>query len=564
VTGTQIFKIGTLATALTVTGCSGFRGADPQGSPQAQADVEAGRLREYLFDFAADSMMGRAAGTESHQRATRYLARRAAEFGLEPGGENGTYFQDVPLRVRAWQSTLEVRGEAIQIGHDFAPYWAEGLGGSTSGRFTDAPVVFGGDLGAVDGIDPSETAGKVVVFGAVRTPDGRAFGIVPGTLERYAEAEAVLLAANDYAPGEVISFLLEPSMTLDDDATKADAPSGQGPLMVFVSEALVENLFGQGVDILATGAEGRPVRGEVSQLDGPTDAPTRNVIAVIRGSDPALRDEYVVISAHSDHLPPELPAVDHDSLRAYVTTVRPSGAESSERPATPQEQEEINRSLANNPDLQARLDSIRNGADDDGSGSVALLEIGRVLAAAGTKPSRSVLLVWHTGEELGLFGAQHFTDHPTVPRESLVADINVDMIGRGGVDDVDLGGPTYLQLIGTRRLSTELGDLVETVNIDEAHGFSFDYQYDADGHPSNFYCRSDHYMYARYGIPIVFMTTGSHQDYHMRTDEPQYIDYSKLARVARFAKRIGERVANLDHRPVVDKPVPSLDTPCQQ
>ncbi|MDA0310653.1 MAG: M28 family peptidase [Gemmatimonadetes bacterium] len=563
-TGTQILKIATLATTLTVAGCSGFQGADPQGSPQAQADIEAGRLREYLFDFAADSMMGRAAGTESHQRATRYLARRAAEFGLEPGGENGTYFQDVPLTVRAWQSTLEVEGEAIQIGQDFAPYWAEGLAGSTSGRFTDAPVVFGGDLGAVDGIDPLEVAGKVVVFGAVRAPDGRAFGLVPGTLERYAEAEAVLLAANDYAPGEVLSFLVEPSVTLDDDATEADASSGQSPLMVFVSEALVERLFGQGVDVLATGAEGRTVRGEISQLARPTEAPTRNVIAVIRGSDPALRDEYVVISAHSDHLAPQLPAVDHDSLRAYLTTVRPEGAESPERPATTEEQQLIEQRLANSPDLQPRLDSIRNGADDDGSGSVALLEIGRVLAAASTKPRRSVLLVWHTGEELGLFGSQHFTDHPTVPLESLVADINVDMIGRGGVDDVDLGGPTYLQLIGTRRLSTELGDLVETVNIDEAHGFSFDYQYDADGHPSNIYCRSDHYMYARYGIPIVFMSTGAHPDYHMRTDEPQYIDYNKLARVARFAKQLGVRVANRNDRLVVDKPVPSLDTPCQQ
>jgi hypothetical protein len=119
-------------------------------------------------------------------------------------------------------------------------------------------------------------------------------------------------------------------------------------------------------------------------------------------------------------------------------------------------------------------------------------------------------------------------------------------------------------LIGSRRLSTELGDLVEAVNVRGKHGFSFDYQYDADGHPQNYYCRSDHYMYARYGIPIVFFTTGSHRDYHQVTDEPQYIEYDHLTRVARFIKDIAASVANLDHRVVVDKPKPDPEAPCQQ
>ena len=180
------------------------------------------------------------------------------------------------------------------------------------------------------------------------------------------------------------------------------------------------------------------------------------------------------------------------------------------------------------------------------------------------KPKRSILLVWHTAEEKGLYGAGHFTDNPTVPRESIVANINLDMVGRGVEGDLEGGSPGYVQVLGSRRLSTELGDLVESVNTDGGFDFEFDYSYDADGHPQQFYCRSDHYMYARYGIPIVFLSTGSHQDYHMLTDESQYINYDKMARISRFVYELAGTIANLDHRLVVDKPKPDPNAPCRQ
>jgi hypothetical protein len=119
-------------------------------------------------------------------------------------------------------------------------------------------------------------------------------------------------------------------------------------------------------------------------------------------------------------------------------------------------------------------------------------------------------------------------------------------------------------VIGSRRLSTELGDLAEMVNREGNHGFTFDYSYDADGHPDNFYCRSDHYMYARYGIPIAFFSTGGHRDYHQVTDEIEYLDFEKYARVTQFVGAVAERLGNLDHRPVVDKPKPDPEAPCQQ
>jgi Zn-dependent M28 family amino/carboxypeptidase len=212
----------------------------------------------------------------------------------------------------------------------------------------------------------------------------------------------------------------------------------------------------------------------------------------------------------------------------------------------------------------AESDRIWNGADDDGSGSMAMLEIAEAIARMDVKPRRSVLFVWHTGEEAGLLGAAWFTGHPTVPRDSIVTALNIDMIGRGGPDDLRGGGPGYVQLIGSRKLSTQLGDLVEQVNTQGNHGMVFDYQYDADGHPQQYYCRSDHYSYARYGIPVVFFSTGGHRDYHMVTDEPQYIDYEKLAKVTGFIGEVGKAVANLDQPPAVDKPRPDPKAECKQ
>ena len=154
--------------------------------------------------------------------------------------------------------------------------------------------------------------------------------------------------------------------------------------------------------------------------------------------------------------------------------------------------------------------------------------------------------MWHVGEEEGLWGSTWFTDHPTVPRESIVAELNMDMVGRGAATDQTgnskdgeklHGGPGYLQVVGSRRLSTELGDLAESVNRSGQHGLHFDYSMDANGHPQNIYCRSDHAEYARYGIPIAFFTTGGHADYHQLTDEPQYIDYNRMAQVRQFRRR---------------------------
>ena len=295
----------------------------------------------------------------------------------------------------------------------------------------------------------------------------------------------------------------------------------------------------------------------------------RNVIAVLRGSDPTLSSEYVAIGAHNDHVGVRSPPLDHDSLRAFNTALQRLGAPSWDRSVPPEKRAAATAAARVNLDSlrrirPQRLDSIRNGADDDGSGTVTVLEIAQALASAPVKPRRSILFVWHTAEEKGLLGAKWFTEHPTVPRASIVAQLNLDMVGRGSAADITGGGPDYLQLVGSRRVSTQLGDIVEQVNGSRPRPFSFDYAYDANGHPERIYCRSDHYMYARYGIPVTFFTTGLHADYHQVTDEPQYIDYEHMLRVADLVREVAVRVANLDQRPVVDKPIGAPDAACVQ
>jgi Zn-dependent M28 family amino/carboxypeptidase len=185
--------------------------------------------------------------------------------------------------------------------------------------------------------------------------------------------------------------------------------------------------------------------------------------------------------------------------------------------------------------------------------------------ATGQKPKRSLLFVWHTAEEKGLYGAQFFSDHPTVPRDSIVAQINMDQMGRGDPIDNPPGGGNSLVVIGARRLSTELGDLAASVNARAAHRFRFDYAFDENGHPTNAYCRSDHYMYARYGIPVVFFSAAAWNiDYHMVSDEAQYIAYDRMTRIGRYISDVVGATANLEHRPVVDKAKPDPDAVCRQ
>ncbi len=294
---------------------------------------------------------------------------------------------------------------------------------------------------------------------------------------------------------------------------------------------------------------------------------SRNVVAILPGADSKLRAEYVALGAHSDHIGFRAGGpVDHDSLRAYDRAVwsargRVAGAPELSRAKRRAIRVDVAALRRIRP---ARPDSINNGADDDGSGSMALLEIAEQLASSKTPLRRSVLFVWHTGEEIDLNGSSEFTEHPTVPLRQIVAQLNIDMIGRGSARDLASGGPNYLSVIGPRRLSSDLARIVNDVNASQSTPFTLDHSLDADGHPEAIYCRSDHWNYARRGIPIVFMFTNLHEDYHEVTDEAQYIDFPHYTRVTRYVSALLRTIANNDARPRVDRPVPAVGAPCTQ
>ncbi|MFN2566870.1 MAG: M28 family peptidase [Gemmatimonadaceae bacterium] len=538
------------------------------GDATSTAAITSADLRARVGIFAHDSMMGRAAGTPWNDKGTDYIARELTRLGLVPAGENGTFFQNAMAR-RTLQAgaVISVDGQTFEPWRDFLPRDPRDFGGSQRDLSGGAQAVYGGSWGDTTGlITPGDAAGKVVIVTVPPLASGQPSRQARRDVltQRYRTAAAVVVASLDAMPAPIRQQLAQAPPSLR--VTTAGPAGGAPPLPAFwySTRAMSEAMLGGPLAAARVGAAGRTVRGTLTWRE--EIAPGRNVIAILPGRDPAVRGQYVAIGAHNDHVGFLTgSSFDHDSLRATNLLVRPQGAEGAPRPAGEADLQRIRTTLDSlRRRGPARRDSIFNGADDDASGSMGMLEVAEALATAPTRPRRSVLFVWHTGEELGLFGAQYFTDHPTVPRDSIVAQINVDMIGRGGAADTPGGGPAYVQLIGSRRLSTELGELVEAVNRRRARPFSFDYQYDRPGHPQQFYCRSDHYMYARYGIPVVFMSTGGHVDYHMVTDEPQYIDYDKLREVTQFIHDVALQIANRPARLVVDKPRPDPRGQCVQ
>jgi hypothetical protein len=527
-------------------------------------------LMTRLYKFADDSMMGRLAGTKWNDMGTDYIAAEVKRLGLTPAGENGGYFQS-PLIQKTFDpsSYVAVGEKRFALWKDFAPRHQ----GDTLAELANVPVVFGGEWGdTASFIAPAQAEGKVVVIRLNKGPDGRRdYSTVNRNqlTARFSNAAAIAVAQLDYVPaGYVEHNYAEPQVSLKEDPSSAV----RKPPYFYVTDAVAGDMLGAGIEGAQKGAAGRAVSARILANTG--IAPGRNVLAILPGSDPVLRNQYVVIGAHDDHVGFNQRPADHDSIKALMMHAAPQGADSPDPKPTPEQWVKIRATMDSLRKLHpSRPDSIYNGADDDGSGSMALLEIAERFATANAKPKRSIIFAWHVGEEEGMLGSSYFTDHPTVSRDSIVGQLNIDMIGRGRATDATgeskdgkllHGGKGYLQLIGSRRLSTELGDLVEATNKRGNFGFAFDYALDANGHPQNIYCRSDHWAYARWGIPVVFFTTGGHADYHQVTDEPQYIDYGHMSQVAQLIHAAATNVANLGHRLVVDKPKPDPRGMCQQ
>ncbi len=254
-----------------------------------------------------------------------------------------------------------------------------------------------------------------------------------------------------------------------------------------------------------------------AKMSGPDHVLTQNIVAIWEGSDPVLKNEMVAIGAHYDHI-----------------------------------------GLSQNPNA---VDKINNGADDDGSGTVSVLAIAEALAKAPKRPTRSVLFVWHCGEEKGLVGSKYFNKFPTVDIKKVVAHLNIDMIGRSKkADDTnpknkDLTSENSVYVIGSEMMSSTFGSILKGTNAGYLN-LTYDYKYDDPNDKNKFFIRSDHYHYAVNGIPVAFWFAGVHEDYHQPGDEPQHIDYNKLERVARTIFITLLKLADVKERPKVDKQLP--------
>jgi len=560
----------------------------PTAAPITQRDLQ---IR--LYQFADDSMQGRQVGRFGNKKGTDYIAAEVKRLGLIPMGDNGTYFQVLPYHLRKFTSNsrLTVNGNPLTFNAEFVPVPGQRAPRAIAG----AEVVFGGTAGdTTTQISASEAAGKFVVLlpqpgrrGAGQAGAQQAFGGRPGGAQapnRFADAVAVAtIDLDDLTPAQRTA-INEPTVASQlgggrggpSASTSAPVDSlalARAQLMALqpqaalrLTRAAAAKLFSRAtVDGLAAGTRGGTVNASLEFIELPTEW-ARNVIGVVPGSDPALRNEYVLVGAHNDHVGFTTP-IDKDSIKAFNDQrVRWMIANNMAQPTIEVLQSfKVNMDSIRRVHPAARLDSINNGADDDGSGSMGILEVAEAIAAMPVKPKRSTLFIWHTGEEGGLVGSAFFARNPTVPIDSIVATINVDMIGRGRAEDLPGGGDDFVGVIGSFFDSKDLGEAVQRVNQAQSAPLRLDYKFDEPiswaGY-NNLYARSDHINYAREGVPIAFFFTGLHGDYHQRSDEPEFIDYPHYARIANLLKDLAVDVGNGPRprlngtKPMKPKPIP--------
>jgi hypothetical protein len=521
------------------------------GTLSAQARRAAGRilsaqLRRDLYFVASDEMGGRNTPSPGLDATARFLAERLQRAGLRPAGDDGTFLQRIALRryqIDADATRSSFMNRPLRFGEEFVTNFSSN--GSAQGNLVfvgNGWVVQSKNINAYAGVDVRD---KIVIVAGGARPEGVTDADTPRAGHGTTWDDPASFARRNGARGLIII-----PRTRDFEAwwrgrrraltsgvpqlESASALGGAGSSLptITLSSAMLNQIFEgermSGAEAMRAANEGANTAMPAFDLapaktldftvrSTSTQETTQNVVAVLEGSDPVLRNEYVAIGSHYDH----------------VGTGAPVNG-----------------------------DAIYNGADDDGSGTVAMLAMAEAFARERVRPRRSILFVWHAGEEKGLWGSRFFTENPTVPLQSIIAQLNIDMIGRsrapGDTDprNSELTGPNEIYLIGSRMMSTELGDLSERVNRAYLN-LSFNYLYDAPDDPNRFFFRSDHYNYAVRGIPVIFYFNGVHADYHRPSDSPDKIDYMKLERVTRTIFMTAWELANLAARPRVDRQLPS-------
>jgi len=572
--------------------------AAPQAQHTATAERSGGagsitpqELKDWLSYIASDELEGRQVFHEGLGLAASYIADHLHEWGVKPGGDNGTYFQDVKVlgvNTRSQSSvTVTANGQTRTFKDGEGVTFPKNQGGKQT---VEGKAEFAGYGLSVPELNHEDykghdVKGMVVIYLGAQGPAN--FGAEQRRLLGARGRNAIEIEHAVAAIGPAVSFTgfggrgrsgnapqaagAAPAGTTaaagQRGAAAATQPAGRGrgstnlgdfqtvqrlddkvPPQITASDEFFDFLFkaaGQDYQALKAKADKQeplePIALDNVSITIDVDADydivqtrlSRNVVGVVEGSDPTLKNTYVLFGAHYDHIGyQETPP---GQGRGGFGGGAPGGCVGQTR-ATPKPG-----------------DIINNGADDDGSGTVSVMAIAKAFAL-GPKPRRSVMFVWHTGEEAGLYGSRYMADYPEVPLDHVSAQLNIDMVGRNRCDKPTESNTVYL--VGSDRISTELHNLSEDSNTSLSEPMKLDYEMNDPADPESIYTRSDHYSYAAKGIPIIFYTTGLHRDYHYLTDEVDKIEFPKMAHIARLVYTTGMHLANLDHFPVRDNKGP--------
>jgi Zn-dependent M28 family amino/carboxypeptidase len=499
--------------------------------------ITAAQMKDYLAFVASDEMEGRDTPSRGLDATAKFIATHLSRWGLKPAGDDGTYFQRIALRrnkIDPAQTRVEIGSQTFSYGDDFLAGLTAGTASGSLVYVAHGWIVKPKNVDPYQGLDVKDkimialpgfpkgvtnndlTTGKQGVdwespAGYAQKQGAKGIIFLPSfqTLANWNQARQNVTERGNVVVEKFINQNAPPLPTITASVRMVNA--------LFQRETQNGNVI---FTRAASGDAAEPFALSANKKVSMTVAvkseslSTQNVVAVLEGADPTLKSEYVAVGAHYDHVG------------------------------------------VGNP---VNGDAIYNGADDDGSGTVAVLAMAEAFAR-GPRPKRSILLIWHAGEERGLWGSRYFTESPTVPINQIVAQLNIDMIGRcKKPDDTsqehrNLPVENEVYLIGPKIMSTDMEQLSESVNRSFLN-LKFNYKYDDAKHPEQFFFRSDHYNYARKGIPIIFYMDGDHEDYHRPSDSIEKINYEQMEKVTRTIFATAWELANAANRPRIDKPL---------
>ncbi len=550
------FKTLLLSALILITGCSGSQNTakekpttDTSILLKHQDAITVDFLEKHLSALAADSMEGRETGTRGEKMAAEYLADQYSRMGLQAIGDSNTYFQNYELTgnrqdsvvfetYKTTDNTRERISRSVASKNTIADY-IRSFGGTDT---LDGSIVFAGfgvndPANNVENLEGAELKDKWVMifteipnivegdtlinpqinnqtrFNAIMSQGAKGILLIPlVTQQEYDEI------AEQTKPdfGELIGMSLEylnegsqggfsrgynvvsPDMAVRFlNTEKSDAGLKQ------YRDSLISNIQSVRAQELEFELRHIPYIGEEI-------IHTKNVLAFLEGADPELKDEVIVLTAHYDHVG------------------------------------------IGQPDSTG--DKIYNGADDDGSGTVALINVAKAFKDAeqnGAKPKRSILFLHVSGEEKGLLGSRYYSDHPVIPIEKTIANLNTDMIGRIDAEHEELGIENYAYIIGADIISSQLDSLLKVAN-EKSGNIELNMKYNDLNDPNQFYRRSDHWNFGRLGVPFAFFFTGVHEDYHRPGDEVHKIHFEKMSNIVRTMYATTVLLANTDNPPEVD------------